>query len=374
MEDPSFITNKLNLLTSQSNTVFGMNEVTVWILIGILLLISGLYSASENTYTNCNKYHFKTLSKNGSFTAKLILRLIEKFDNTLITILIGNNIIQTLMSFMSAMLFYNMSITFNWSDGVEAIVSTISMAFLIYIVSDTCPKILSKAIPNKMAYVLVYPVTITNIILYPIIMIFKGILFLVHKIFRIKDENLLSKEDILNQAKLAINDETISQDENQEEEKLFEKNEEEILDNAFSFDKKLVKDIFIPLDKVTMLDITNLSIEELNKKLITIPYTRIPIYEKDKTNIIGILVLKSYFEKYVEDEHLNIISTLEDVVEIDINLPIDDAFRELNTKKVHLGIVKNKSSVLGIITMEDILEELIDDIDEKKISNLKGVK
>lgn len=374
MEDPSFIQNKLNLLTSQSNTVFGMNEITVWILIGVLLLISGLYSASENTYTNCNKYHFKTLSKNGSFTAKLILRLIEKFDNTLITILIGNNIIQTLMSFMSAMLFYNMSIAFNWSDGVEAIVSTISMAFLIYIVSDTCPKILSKTIPNKMAYVLVYPVTITNIVLYPIIMIFKGILFLVHKMFKIKDENPLSKEDILNQAKLAINDETINQDKDQEEEKLFEKNEEEILDNAFSFDKKIVKDIFIPLDKVTMLDITNLTIDELNKKLINIPYTRIPIYEKDKTNIIGILVLKSYFEKYVEDEHLNIVSVLEDIVEIDINLPIDDAFRELNAKKVHLGIVKNKSNILGIITMEDILEELIDDIDEKKISNLKGAK
>ena len=369
MDDPCF--NILSDVTSTSSTVFGMPDYVAWILIAVMLIISGIYSASENTYTNCNKYHFITLSKDGSFTAKLILRLIEKFDNTLITVLVGNNIVQTLMSFMSAILFYNMSIAFNWGDGVEAIVSTVVMAALVYIVSDTCPKILSKAIPNKMAYVLVYPVTFTNIILYPVIMLFKGILLLVHKMFRIKDENLLSKEDIIHQAKLAINDESVDE-EIENNEKLFEKNEEELLENAFTFDKKRIKDIYVPLDKVVMLDITNLTIDEINEKLTEIPYTRIPIYEDEKTNIKGILVLKSYFEEYIKDEHLSVYSILEDVIELDVSTPLDDAFKELNAKKVHLGIVKDENKILGICTMEDILEELIEDIDEKK--NISSVE
>ncbi len=362
MDDPSFTI--LDKVTN-NNTVYGMPEYVVWILIAIMLIISGLFSASENTYSNCNKYHFITLSKEGSFTSKLILKLIEKFDNTLITILVGNNIVQTLMSFLSAMLFYNMSINFGWADGVEAIVSTVVMGALVYLVSDTCPKILSKAIPNKMAYVLVYPVTFTYYLLFPIIYLFKGILILVYKLFKIKDENLLSKEDIINQAKIAVNDESIDED-IESEEKLFEKNEEELIENAFDFDKKKIKDIYLPLEKSVMLDISSLTINELNEKLINIPYTRIPIYENDKRNIIGVLVLKSYFEEYVKDNHLNVNSILEDKVEIDINTPLDDAFKILNVEKVHLGIVKDGENTLGIVTMEDILEELIEDIDESK--------
>lgn len=365
-------------LTNAINTtyVLGMPDYIVWIIIAILLLISGLYSASENAYTNCNKYHFRAKANKGSITSKLIVRLIDKFDNTLITVLVGNNIIQTFMSFLSAMLFYNLSIAYSWGEGVEAILSTVVMAFLVYIVSDTVPKILSKAIPNKMAYVLVYPVTFTYFLLFPIIYLFKGILFLVHKIFKIKDESLLSKDDLIHSASLAINEESEEiEEENKETEKLFENDEKELLQNAFSFDTLKVKDVYTPLSKVEMIDIDGLTISKLNEEIIKIPYSRIPIYEETKTNIIGILVLKSYFEKYVQDNHLDIRSILEDVVEISINENIDDAFHILNKEKVHLGIVKDENNtILGIISMEDILEELVEDIDETQItlSSLEG--
>ena len=360
----------LNELNSQTTTVLGMKDWVVWIIIVILLFVSGLYSASENAYTNCNKYHFKTLANKGSFVARLIVRLIDKFDNTLITVLIGNNIIQTLMSFLSAMLFYNMSQANGWSDGLEAIVSTVVMAALVYIVSDTCPKILSKAIPNRMAYVLVFPVTFTNIILYPVILIFKGILLLVHKIFKIKDESLLSKEDLIHSASLAINEE--NNDEAQEnEEKLFENNEKEILSNAFRFDTLNVRNVYTPNEKVVSLNIENLTVKELNKKLINIPYSRIPIYEGNKENIIGILVLKTYFEEYAKDPHLDIRSILENDIKINIDDKIDDAFQELNKEKVHLAIVYENERMVGIISMEDILEVLIDNIDETPSNSLK---
>lgn len=361
----------LNELNTQT-TVLGMKDWVVWIIIAILLLVSGLYSASENAYTNCNKYHFKTLANKGSFVAKLIVRLIDKFDNTLITVLIGNNIIQTLMSFLSAMLFYNMSQAYGWSDGLEAIVSTVVMAALVYIISDTCPKILSKAIPNRMAYVLVFPVTFTNILLYPVILIFKGVLLAVHKIFKIKDDSLLSKEDLIHSASIAINDEVNNAEENEEiEEKLFENNEKEILSNAFTFDTLTVKNVYTPNEKVFSLNIDGLTISSLNKKLIDIPYSRIPIYEDNKENIIGILVLKTYFEEYASDHHLEIRSILENDIKVDVNDKIDDVFNKLNKEKVHLAIVYDGDKMVGIISMEDILEVLITDIDETPSNSLK---
>lgn len=364
--DPRCISLSNFLSESQAITVLGMPDYVVWILIAIMLLISGLFSASENAYTNCNKYHFQTLADKGHLTAKIIIKLIDKFDSTLVNVLIGNNIVQTLMSYFSATLFLNMSIAYGWADGVEAVLSTVVMAFLVYIISDTCPKILSKAIPNKMAIILAYPVLITSYILLPISWIFKGILFLVHKLFKIKDAPLLSKDDLIHSASLAINDEKEDEgeDDQENEEKLFENDEKDLLNNVFNFDELKVKDVYTKKDKVFSINIEGLTVSKLNDILVDVRYSRIPIYEGSKDNIIGILVLKTYFEEYVKDKHLEIRSILEDIVKIDINMNIDDAFNELNKEKVHLGIVYDNSNMVGIISMEDILEELIDDIDE----------
>ena len=364
--DPRCISLSNFLSESQAITVLGMPDYVVWILIAIMLLISGLFSASENAYTNCNKYHFQTLADKGHLTAKIIIKLIDKFDSTLVNVLIGNNIVQTLMSYFSATLFLNMSIAYGWADGVEAVLSTVVMAFLVYIISDTCPKILSKAIPNKMAIMLAYPVLITSYILLPISWIFKVILFLVHKLFKIKDAPLLSKDDLIHSASLAINDEKEDEgeDDQENEEKLFENDEKDLLNNVFNFDELKVKDVYTKKDKVLSINIEGLTVSKLNDILVDVRYSRIPIYEGSKDNIIGILVLKTYFEEYVKDKHLEIRSILEDIVKIDINMNIDDAFNELNKEKVHLGIVYDNSNMVGIISMEDILEELIDDIDE----------
>lgn len=350
--------------TQDYSTVWGMPSWVAWLIIAILLLVSGLFSASENAYSNCNKYHFKNLASKGKLTAKLICWLIDKFDNTLITVLVGNNIVQTLMSFLSAILFYNLCAYYGLGSGVEAILSTVVMAFLVYIISDTCPKILSKAIPNRMAYILAYPVGFTFIILWPVIMIFKGILWLVYKIFRIKDDNLLSKEDLLHSADVAINDE-VSEDE--PEEQLFESDEKELLDNALTFDTIKVKDVYTPMDKVLSISIDNLTINRVNQIITNTKYSRIPVYDEDETNIVGILVVKTYFEEYTKDNHLDIRSILIDPIFVDVNDPIDDVFKWLNKEKTHLAIVTDNKKMVGIISMEDILEELVEDIDEKPV-------
>lgn len=363
-----------NLLTDISpadpslNYVWGMPTWLCWIIIAILLIVSGIYSASENAYTNCNKYHFMSAANKGSFTAKLILRLINKFDNTLITVLVGNNIVQTFMSFLSAMLFYNLCIQLELGSGVEAILSTVVMAALVYIVADTCPKILSKAIPNRMAYILCYPVTITNIILYPVIMIFKGILALVHKIFKIKEDSLLSKEDLIHNASLAVNDEE-EIEEGETEEKLFENDEKEILSNVFSFDKKKVKSVYTPFEKVFYFELEGLTAQKINEQLLETHFSRIPILDKENNEIEGILVLKTYFEEYFKDEHLDIRSILEQPVFCKEDDNIDDVLDSLKKEKLHMAIVKDDAKILGIITMEDILEELVDDIDEAPLKN-----
>ena len=355
------------------DTVWGMPTFICWIVIVILLFVSGMFSAGENAYSNCNKYHFKAQANKGKITSKIICRLVDKFDDTLITILVSNNIVQTIMSFLSAMLFYNLCQKYGLGSGVEAILSTLVMSFLIYIVSDTAPKILSKEFPNRMAILLAYPVSFMMVILYPIDKLFKLILVAIHKIFKVQDENLLSKDDLIAQAKVAVNEETVDEDdEDNEGEKLFENEEEELLSNVFDFDTLRVKDVYTPKEKVLSIDIENLTINELNEKIVESPYSRIPVYEGNKDEIIGILVFKSYFEKYARDTHLDIKSVLEEVVKVHLNDRIDEVLERLNKEKVHLGIVVDENDkMVGVVSMEDILEELVDDIDEKNPNNIE---
>ena len=180
----------------------------------------------------------------------------------------------------------------------------------------------------------------------------------------IKNAPLLSKEELLQSVSVAVNEEETTEDEEEEAEKLFEKDETEILDNVLAFDSLKVKDIYIPMEKVHSIDITGLTADMVNEEILSHDFSRIPVYEDSKDNIVGILVVRTYFEEYSQDKHLNIRSILESPAFIEKDLPIDDAFENLNREHVHLGIVTDAGKPIGVISMEDILEELVDDIAE----------
>lgn len=351
--------------------VYGIPFWLCWVIIGVLLLVSGLFSASENAFSNCNKYHFKVLANQGHKTAKVIVYLTEKFESTLVSVLVGNNIVQTLMSFISAILFYNICDYYGLGDSIEGILSTVVMAFLVYIVSDTCPKILSKAIPNKMCYILAWPDFIVGIILFPVIIIFRGILHLVHKLFKIDDSSILTKEDFIETA-----DEAVSEDEvTNKEEQLFEPDEIRMLDRAFIFDQISVKQVLTPKDRIVSFSIDDLYVSKLNELIMNSSFSRFPIYEDSKDNIIGILSINTYFKEYSKDPHFDVRSILLPPVFFDENAKVDDIFDTLNKEKLHIGLVKNPNGkLIGMVTMEDILDELVGETANKHFYTSTDIK
>ena len=350
---------------SSSNLIWGMPSYVCWIIIGILLVVNGMFAASENAFTNCNKYHFRAEADKGKKHAKAITYLVDKFDDTLVTILIMQNTIATVSSFLSALLFYQICQNNGWSGGIEAILSTVVMGFLVYIICDTIPKMISKAIPNQMARIMCFPLLVFSFILYPFVFLFRSLLKGIHKLFHVKDENILSKEDLLHQVDDAINEEDMILEETEEEpEKLFESDEKEILDHIMDFDKEKVRNYYTPLEEAVMLPLEGLTVEKINQVVKETEFSRLPIYDETKDNIIGILVLRIYFKEVMEDPHLSIPSILEPTIFLSPEEELDTAFHTLNSEKVHLGIVKEGDKVLGIITMEDILEQLVDDIAE----------
>lgn len=339
-----------------SATVFGMPDWLCWIIIALLLICSAIFSASENAFSNCNKYHFKVLASQGKITAKIIVRLSEKFEDTLVSVLVGNNIAQTIMSFISAVLFYNLCNAYGLGDSVEAVLSTIVMASLLYIVADTIPKILSKSIPDKMVYVLAWPDFIVEIIFYPIILFFRLVLKLVHKVFKIKETNMLSKEDFVMAADEAISDENIVNP----DEKLLEPNEMEILKKAFSFDSISIESVFTPLNQMVYITNKDLTIEKINQIILNSSFSRFPVFDLEKNEFVGIFSINRYFKEYAKDRHLDIRSVVLEPVFAYLDDKVDDIFNELNKTRIHLALVKNhQEEVIGMVTMEDILNQLV---------------
>ena len=341
--------------TLESTLILGMPMWGAWLLIALLLLVSALFSASENAFSNCDRFFFKAEAEKGKKTAKIVNFLAEHFEGTLVSVLVANNIVQTLMSSISAIIFYHICEAYGLGGAVEAVLSTVVMAFLVYVVSDTVPKILSKSMPNRMATFLAWPDFIIYIALFPISWCFRQLLKLVHKMFHIGEENLLSKEDIVEKADEAVTENELTK----EEEEVLEPEEVGMLRKALALSHKKVKDVMTPASKAVYLKEEELSPLTLPQKLLNIPYTRIPVFDKDK-ECLGVLSTKTFFREYFQDEHLDPRSVLLDSLELKEGDDLLTAFTSLTEEKIHLALVRNEEGMLtGLLTLDDVLDELI---------------
>ena len=149
-----------------------------------------------------------------------------------------------------------------------------------------------------------------------------------------------------------------------EEETLFEENEQALISKAFVFDSIPVKDVFTKREDISYIEGKSLSIAKVNALLLSSPYSRFPVMGEDG-ECIGILSSNVYFQEYNKDEHLSILSTLLPPVYVDEEETLDDCFDILNNEQTHMALVKNKEgAITGLVTMDDILSELVGHLDE----------
>ncbi len=355
----------ISTYATSTSGFFGLPAWIGWVLIIVVLLFCGFFSASETAFCLCNKYHFRRLAEEGNRTAKIITRLINKYDRTIVTVLVANNGLQTLMSFVCAMLFYGLI----GNETVEAIVGTIVMAVIVFVITDTLPKIIANKIPNKLVVILAWPDWIFTWLIWPIAWIFRSVLLAFQKIFKIKDESILSKEDFMERADEATTDETTVDSSSEE---LFEDKEVDLLEKTFTFDTIPASSVLTPLEKMVAIDLKDLNAKYVNKFILNSNYSRFPVYEGETNNIVGILTINSYFKEYSQDPHLDLRSVLNSPIYVYDDMKMDEILDILNDEQIHLAIVKNRNEeVIGMITLEDVLDELVG---ENSLKSWEGEK
>ncbi len=324
-----------------------------WLLIGLCVIGSFFFSAAETALACCNRFKIQVKADEGSKTAKLLVKVCNRFDRALTTVLIGNNIMAIVISTVSTILFLNIFKSSDMTDSTISLISSIAMTFLVYILGDTFPKTIAKAIPDTLSYVFVYPTYFFMLVLYPITLLFELFVKLLEKIFKVKKETEFDEEDFENVVDKVTDEGIIEEEQN------------EIIQSALDFVDTNVKEVLTPKEKIFALDIRDIDHESLKGILITTRYSRIPIYDRQFDNFIGVLNVKTYFKAIERNPNVSIRKILQKPYFVPTSIMIDDLFNGFKKNHTHLALVKNSSNkVVGMVTMEDVLEELVSDIAE----------
>lgn len=334
------------------------------IIVILLLLVSAFFSMTENAFSYCNQIRMKISADEGSKSAKLVLKCQSKFDKYIVTSLIGNNIVNNLFSTMSTTLcviLLTSCMSEAKAESIGAVITIIVGTIVVFFVGENIPKNIGKAFPNTVCKIVVYPLVIIGVIFTPISLIFRGLIYIVKKIFNAEEEEpLLDEEDFQDIV------ETI------EEQGLIEEQEKTIIQSAVDFDDMKVKQVMCPRENIFALDIDRqMTKDELIDYILDNPYTRIPVYKNSIDNILGILHTQKLLKHIMTKQSYNIEKLLVKPIFVRPNVHLDTLFDEFKKKRTHIAVVQDKEeNTIGIVTMEDLLEELVGDIDE---SNEGGV-
>lgn len=323
-----------------------MDTALIWqcIVIIICIIFSGFFSASETSFTSLNIIRLKNMAQNGNRRAEKTLKLAESYDSVLSTILIGNNIVNIVCASVATLLFSEL---LGAKVGVPVSTAVITVAVLIF--GEVSPKSLAKEHAESFALAVTPILKTLTVILSPLNFLFAQWKKLLNRIFKKKSDHAVTPEElmtIVDEAQIGggIDDES-----------------SDLIRSAIEFDDIDVFDILTPRVDVIAIEKDN-TVAEVTKIFTENPHSRLPVYEENIDHVIGVIHEKDFFCA-LQSGVKTIDSIVKKVAFVSPTMKISDLLRLLQKEKSHMAIVIDEfGGTEGIVTLEDILEELVGDI------------
>lgn len=314
------------------------------VIIVCCIMMSAYFSATETAFSSLNRIRVKNMAEKGNKKAALVLRIADNYDSMLSTILIGNNIVNIAATSLTTVLFVKML-----GEDAGASVSTVVTTIVVLIFGEVSPKSIAKESPEKFAQ---FSAPILNVfmkVLTPLNFLFRQWKRLLSVVFKTSEASGITEEELLTLVEEAEAGGGI------------DKEESTLIKSAIEFNELAAVDIFTPrVDIVgTSVDTSKDEIAELFART---GYSRIPVYENNMDEILGILYQKD-FHNHIWHTDRSIRESVRPVLFVAKNKKVDDLMKELQQKKLHIAIVMDEyGGTAGIVTLEDILEELVGEI------------
>ncbi|MDO4804912.1 MAG: hemolysin family protein [Lachnospiraceae bacterium] len=323
--------------------------ITYIVIAGIILCIylSGFFSGSEMSYSSCNTMRLENEKEEGSKRAGVALFIAEHFDDALGAILIGNNLVNIACSSLGSV-----AVILIAGTDKYAWIATALITVAVIIFGETIPKIKTKKGANTYAKKYAYPIRILMIVLRPLVIIVVGLVYLVT--LPMKGEEVEDPDE--------KRDELHSIIETAEDESVIDEDESELVQAAIEF-----RDISARQAMTARVDVLAIDVEDSDEEILDIisrsHYTRIPVYEGSIDHIVGVLHLNKYLKALTEGKETDIRSLLMEPCYIYKTMKLPEVLAAFRKARQHLGIVVDEyGGTLGIISMEDVLEEVVGEI------------
>ncbi|MBO5993179.1 MAG: HlyC/CorC family transporter [Acidaminococcaceae bacterium] len=328
--------------------MFYENELYRYLAVLVFFLCcSAFYSASETALSTVNRIRIKNLARNGDKNAEGILKLLEHFDEVLSTILVGNNIVNIATASIATLL----CIKLLGDDNSVSIATTVT-TIVILIFGEISPKSLAKEYSED--FLLTF-----HKLLWWNTRLFTPLNFLFKKLKESLSHMISGKETVkptLTEAELKVmvdeveNEGTISEDES------------DLIKSAIEFNDIRVREIYTPRVDMVACNITD-SNAEIYRLFTTNHFTRIPVYDEEENNIIGLLHAKDFYNSYLKDPKFNLKTILKNIAYVHRSTKISLLLKNFQRNKLQMAaVIDSYGSVAGVVTIEDIMEELVGEI------------
>lgn len=314
----------------------------------ILFIFTAILASLEMAISSANKLRIKTKAQKKDKKAIKVLNLIENYDRTLTTIIVLNNIINIILPTISTVIFIRIFID-NQELGV--VISTVFLTILLLMFGEIIPKTYGKKNSEKMLFGFARFIDIIVKLFKPLTYLFLLVNGLVKdKLFNTKEEDIEVEEELLTMIEESSQGGGL------------EKNEGELLRNAIEFNDIRVDEILQPKNNMIMIDIT-----EKNSSIFNIlseeKYSRIPVYKDTTDNIVGLISERDFLRAYIKNKDFKLKNILREIDFIPDTLKVSKLLPEMQKKHSNISIVVDEyGTVQGLITVEDIIEELVGEI------------
>jgi len=324
------------------------NNIMAVLSLFILLVLSIFFSANETAYSALNRIRLKHMAEKGSRRAALALTLHKDFNKLLSTLLIGNNVVNLSMASICAVLFVRRF------GEIGATISTVVLTVVVVVFADVTPKVLAKGAPERVAQVCAPFLHIFVFLLTPFNCFFKLWKRLLQAVFKTNFKaHAMTEEELMSIVEEA------------EQEGVIDKDDSKLLYNAMEFYDQQARDILTPRIDVVAVS-RDASPEEISAKFIEKGLSRLPVYDGSVDNIVGILHMRDFFAHVVNPgkyKSVNLNALMTPPVFVAALTSVGDLFKQLQKEKSHIAVVSDEyGGTEGIVTMEDILEELVGEI------------
>ena len=310
----------------------------------VLVALSAYFSATETAFSTFNRIRIKNMAENGSKRAAMVLKISEDYDRLLSTILVGNNLVNILLTTVATIFFAERIANEDWAAAVSTAVTTV----VVLIFGEISPKSIAKQSADRFVLNTVPILRMVVVLLAPVNFIFALWKKLLSLVFKNTQEQSVTEEELL-----TIVDEAA-------EGGSLDEQESEMIHRVIEFNDREAVDILIPRVDVAAVPL-DATFKELGQLFIESGYSRLPVYDDTIDRVVGVVYHKDYYRAAAQKP--TPADIMKDAVFVPPTVKIQNLLTQLQTAQSHIAIVTDEyGGTLGIVTMEDILEELVGEI------------